>query len=92
MGLCDPGDEVVVFEPYYDSYAACVAFAGATCRFVTMRPPDFALDPDALRAAIEGGRGRVRAVLLELAAQPDRPGAEPRGAPERWPTPASSTT
>jgi N-succinyldiaminopimelate aminotransferase len=74
MGLCDPGDEVVVFEPSYDSYTACVAFAGATCRFVTMRPPDFALEPDALRAAIEGGRrggrGRIRAVLLNTPHNP----------------------
>jgi N-succinyldiaminopimelate aminotransferase len=74
MGLCDPGDEVVVFEPSYDSYTACVAFAGATCRFVTMRPPDFALDRDALRAAIEGGRrggrGRIRAVLLNTPHNP----------------------
>ncbi len=70
MGLCDPGDEVVVFEPSYDSYTACVAFAGATCRFVTMRPPDFALDPDALRAAIVGGRGRVRAVLVNTPHNP----------------------
>jgi N-succinyldiaminopimelate aminotransferase len=70
MGLCDPGDEVVVFEPSYDSYTACVAFAGATCRFVTMRPPDFTLDPDALRAAITGGRGRVRAVLLNTPHNP----------------------
>ena len=29
LGLCDPGDEVVVLEPYYDSYAACISFAGA---------------------------------------------------------------
>jgi N-succinyldiaminopimelate aminotransferase len=70
MGLCDPGDEVVVFEPSYDSYTACVAFAGAACRFVTMRPPDFALDPEALRAAITGGRGRVRAVLLNTPHNP----------------------
>src|SRR6202000_2989344 len=63
MGLCDPGDEVVVLEPAYDSYTACVAFAGATPRFVTLRPPDFAVDPEALRTAITGGRGRVRAVL-----------------------------
>ena len=70
MGLCDPGDEVVVFEPSYDSYTACVAFAGATPRFVTLRPPDFALDPDALRAAIEGGRGRVRAVLVNTPHNP----------------------
>jgi N-succinyldiaminopimelate aminotransferase len=64
MGLCDPGDEVVVLEPYYDSYAACIAFAGATRRPVTLRPPDFRLDPDALRAAIEGGRGRARVMLV----------------------------
>jgi N-succinyldiaminopimelate aminotransferase len=70
MGLCDPGDEVIVFEPSYDSYTACVAFAGATPRFVTLRPPEFALDPDALRAAIEGGRGRVRAVLVNTPHNP----------------------
>ena len=70
MGLCDPGDEVIVFEPSYDSYTACVAFAGARCRFVTMRPPDFALEPDALRSAIEGARGRVRAVLLNTPHNP----------------------
>ena len=69
MGLCDPGDEVVVVEPSYDSYAACIAFAGAGCRFVTLRPPDFRLDPDALRAAIEGGR-RVRAILVNTPHNP----------------------
>ena len=58
LGLCDPGDEVVVLEPYYDSYAACIQFAGAVRRPVTLRPPSFALDPDALRAAI-GPRARV---------------------------------
>jgi N-succinyldiaminopimelate aminotransferase len=58
LGLCDPGDEVVVLEPYYDSYAACITFAGATRRPVTLRPPLFALDGDALRAAI-GPRARV---------------------------------
>ena len=70
MGLCDPGDEVVVFEPSYDSYSACVAFAGATPRFVTLRPPEFALDPEALRAAVTAGRGRVRAVLVNTPHNP----------------------
>ena len=70
LGLCDPGDEVVVLEPYYDSYAACIAFAGATRRPVTLRPPDFALDADALRAAIAGGRGRVRMVLVNTPHNP----------------------
>ena len=32
LALCDPGDEVVVLEPYYDSYAACIAFSGASRR------------------------------------------------------------
>jgi N-succinyldiaminopimelate aminotransferase len=58
LALCDPGDEVVVLEPYYDSYAACISFAGAVRRPVTLRPPEFALDGDALRAAI-GPRARV---------------------------------
>jgi N-succinyldiaminopimelate aminotransferase len=58
LGLCDPGDEVVVLEPYYDSYAACISFAGATRRPVTLRPPDFALDGEELRGAI-GPRARV---------------------------------
>ncbi|HUO74349.1 MAG TPA: aminotransferase class I/II-fold pyridoxal phosphate-dependent enzyme [Solirubrobacteraceae bacterium] len=58
LALCDEGDEVVVLEPYYDSYAACIQFAGAVRRPVTLRPPSFALDPEALRAAI-GPRARV---------------------------------
>jgi N-succinyldiaminopimelate aminotransferase len=58
LALCDPGDEVVVLEPYYDSYAACIGFAGARRRPVTLRPPDFALDGEALHAAL-GPRARV---------------------------------
>ncbi len=58
LALCEADDEVVVLEPYYDSYAACIGFAGARRRPVTLRPPDFALDGDALRAAI-GPRARV---------------------------------
>jgi N-succinyldiaminopimelate aminotransferase len=61
LALCEPGDEVVTFEPYYDSYAACIAMAGATRRLVTLRPPDYAVDPDALAAAFSP---RTRAVLL----------------------------
>jgi N-succinyldiaminopimelate aminotransferase len=63
LGLCDPGDEVVVFEPYYDSYGACIAFAGAHKRVVTLRPPQFALDPQELRAAVARAGGRARVLL-----------------------------
>jgi N-succinyldiaminopimelate aminotransferase len=52
LALVGPGDEVVVLEPYYDSYAACIGFAGASRSPVTLRPPSFTLDPEALQAAI----------------------------------------
>ncbi|MBW9214924.1 pyridoxal phosphate-dependent aminotransferase [Mumia sp. zg.B53] len=52
LGLVDPGDEVVVLEPYYDSYVAVLEFAGGVRRPVTLRAPDFRLDLDALRAAV----------------------------------------
>jgi len=58
LALCNAGDEVVVLEPFYDSYAAAISFAGARRLPVTLRPPDFALDAEALRAAI-GPRARV---------------------------------
>jgi N-succinyldiaminopimelate aminotransferase len=70
MGLCDPGDEVILCEPAYDSYAACVAFAGAMPRWVTLRPPDFVLDPDALRAAVASARGRARAIMINTPHNP----------------------
>src|SRR3954465_1701123 len=61
LGLVDPGDEVVVLEPYYDSYVAMIQVAGAVRRPVTLRAPDFRLDVDALRAAVGP---RTRFVLL----------------------------
>jgi N-succinyldiaminopimelate aminotransferase len=67
LGLVDPGDEVIVLEPYYDSYTACIAFAGGRRRPVTLRPPDFALDPGALGAA--AGRG-ARVMLLNTPHNP----------------------
>ncbi len=61
LALCEPGDEVVVFEPYYDSYAASIALAGAVRRTVVLRAPDFAVDEAELRAAFGD---RTRAVLV----------------------------
>jgi N-succinyldiaminopimelate aminotransferase len=52
LAFTDPGDEVVVLEPYYDSYLACIEMAGGVRRPVTLHAPDFRLDLDALRAAI----------------------------------------
>jgi N-succinyldiaminopimelate aminotransferase len=61
LALCEPGDEVVMFEPSYDSYAACASMAGATPRLVRLHPPDWAFDPDELAAAFGP---RTRLVLL----------------------------
>ncbi|MEU7618177.1 pyridoxal phosphate-dependent aminotransferase [Micromonospora rifamycinica] len=64
LALCEAGDEVVCFEPYYDSYAASIALAGAVRRPVTLRPGDdgrYAFDPAELRAAFGP---RTRLVLL----------------------------
>ena len=51
IGLLDPGDEVILFEPFYDGYPAAIAMAGAVRRVVTLRFPDFAVDAAALAAA-----------------------------------------
>ncbi len=51
LGLTGPGDEVVTFEPYYDSYAAGIAMSGASRRVVTLRGRDFSFDPAELEAA-----------------------------------------
>jgi N-succinyldiaminopimelate aminotransferase len=61
IALMEPGDEAIAFEPYYDSYAACIAMAGGTRVPVTLRPPGFRPDLDALRAAITP---RTRLILL----------------------------
>ncbi len=56
LGLVDPGDAVVVLEPYYDSYLAMIQFAGGTRRPVTLTAPDFRLDVAALEAAAVGAK------------------------------------
>jgi len=67
LGLLEPGDEVVVLEPYYDSYRACVALAGGVARPVRLRPPDFHLDPDELASAFGP---RTRAILVNTPHNP----------------------
>lgn len=69
LALVEPGDEVVALEPYYDSYAACVAMAGGTRVPVTLRPHDgsYVLDLDELRAAVTD---RTRLILLNTPHNP----------------------
>ena len=58
LGLCEPGGQVVTFEPWYDSYAASIALAGAELSAVALRSPDCSFDVDELRAAV-GPRARL---------------------------------
>jgi N-succinyldiaminopimelate aminotransferase len=67
LALCDPGDEVVLFEPHYDSYRACASLAGAEARFVTLHAPDFRWDPEELRAAFTP---RTRLVVVNTPHNP----------------------
>ncbi len=67
QGICDPGDEVVLFEPYYDSYKASVRMAGAVPRIATLRAPDWAFDAEEVRRAF--GK-KTRALLLNTPHNP----------------------
>lgn len=72
MAFVRPGDEVVMFEPYYDSYAAGIALAGGVRKVVTLRPPadgesGFQFDIDELRAAITD---KTRVILLNTPHNP----------------------
>jgi aspartate/methionine/tyrosine aminotransferase len=51
MAIINPGDEVVVFEPFYENYGPDAILSGATPRFVKLRAPDWTFDPDELAAA-----------------------------------------
>jgi N-succinyldiaminopimelate aminotransferase len=61
LGLVDPGDEVIVLEPYYDSYVAMIQMSGGVRRVVTLRAPDYRLDAEELRTAVTP---RTRFLLL----------------------------
>jgi N-succinyldiaminopimelate aminotransferase len=67
LALVEPGDEVIALEPYYDSYAACIAMAGGVRVPVTLRPPEFRPDLDALAAAVTP---RTRLILLNTPHNP----------------------
>ena len=67
LGLLEHGDEVIVFEPCYDSFVPCIHLAGATARFVDLRPPDFAIDAKKLDAACNE---RTRAIIVNTPHNP----------------------
>jgi len=73
LGLVNPGDEVILFEPFYDSYRASVAMAGGVAKYVTLRAPvdggtgEFWFDEQELRRAFTG---RTRAILVNTPHNP----------------------
>ncbi|HWP35825.1 MAG TPA: aminotransferase class I/II-fold pyridoxal phosphate-dependent enzyme [Thermodesulfobacteriota bacterium] len=67
LALVEPGDEVVIFEPFYENYGPDAVLAGATPRYVPLREPDYGFDPDELRAAFSP---RTKAVILNTPNNP----------------------
>ncbi len=72
LGLVNPGDEVILFEPFYDSYRACLAMAGAVPKFVTIKANSpnqdgFTFDPEDLKAAFSD---QTRAILVNTPHNP----------------------
>lgn len=67
LGLLNEGDEVIIFEPYYDSYKPCIELAGGRAVVLTLAAPDFALDRAALERAVSP---RTRAILINTPHNP----------------------
>jgi aminotransferase len=67
LAAVDPGDEVVVFEPFYENYGPDCVLSGAVPRYVALRPPDWSFDADELRAAFGP---RTRAIVVNTPHNP----------------------
>ncbi len=67
LAIVDPGDEVIVFEPFYENYGPDCILSGAVPRFVALRAPDWSFDPDELRAAFGP---RTRAIVVNTPHNP----------------------
>ena len=62
MSVCNPGDEVVIFSPFYENYGADTILSGANPIYVPLIPPTFSFDADRLEAAMK--RDKVKALIL----------------------------
>ncbi|HLX36944.1 MAG TPA: aminotransferase class I/II-fold pyridoxal phosphate-dependent enzyme, partial [Candidatus Binataceae bacterium] len=67
MAIINPGDEVIIFEPFYENYGPDVTLSGATARFVTLRDPDFSIDRKELEAAFTR---RTKAIIINTPHNP----------------------
>ncbi len=67
LAIIDPGDEIVVFEPFYENYGPDAIICGAQTRYVQLRPPDWTFDPQELAAAFTD---RTRAIIVNTPNNP----------------------
>jgi aminotransferase len=67
LGTVDPGEEVIVFEPFYENYGPDCVLSGAVPRYVSLRPPDWRFHPDELRAAFNA---KTRAIVINTPHNP----------------------
>jgi aspartate/methionine/tyrosine aminotransferase len=67
MAIIDPGDEVVIFEPFYENYGPDAILSGATPRYVTLREPDWVFDPEELAASFND---KTKAIILNTPNNP----------------------
>ena len=67
LAAVDPGDEVIIFEPFYENYGPDCVISGAVPRYVALRPPDWSFDPDELRAAFNN---KTRAIVVNTPHNP----------------------
>jgi len=67
LAAVDPGDEVIVFEPFYENYGPDCILSGAIPRFVPLRAPDWSFDPDELRRAFSA---KTRAIVINTPHNP----------------------
>jgi aminotransferase len=67
LGTVDPGDEVIVFEPFYENYGPDAVLSGAQPRYVTLREPEWRFDPDELKSAFNN---RTRAIIVNTPNNP----------------------
>jgi aspartate/methionine/tyrosine aminotransferase len=67
LGIIDPGDEVIVFEPFYENYGPDIILSGAVPRYVTLREPDWSFDPQELAAAFSN---KTRAIVVNTPNNP----------------------
>ena len=101
LAIIDPGDEVVVFEPFYENYGPDAILSGATPRYVTLHEPDWTFDPDELAAAFND-RTQARSSSTRRTTRPARcsrapssrrsPRCAASGTRSRSPTRSTSTS